>query len=203
MAHFTHMSRLGRTLVLLALTAAFASPAAATAGGRQDATSGDALSRYVTNRPTTGDAVNRYLFTKQQTTKESAPQPVSDVMNSLQVAGSPDTVDRYLSTTQQAYAPASQPISDVMSSLEVVRRVRVAGETPISDTANSLIVGRAMRNAAKASPSSSSAVASAYNSFDWSDATIGAAATFGLVVLAAAAALVTIRRRPVREQTHI
>jgi hypothetical protein len=167
--HFTHTSRLGQMLGLLALTAAFAAPAAATAADGQGSTSTDALSRYLTNRPSTGDAVDRYLSTQHQTTNVLAAQPVSDVMNSLQVA----------------------------------RGTRVAGEAPISDTANSLMVARSARTAAEQSTPSSAALASDYSSFNWSDATIGAAATLGFVLLAAAAALVNIRRRPVREETHV
>lgn len=169
MKHFTHTSRLGQMLGLLALTAAFAAPAAAAAADGQGSTSSDALSRYLTNRPSAGDAVDRYLFTQHQTTNMSAAQPVSDVLNSLQVG----------------------------------RATRVAGEAPISDVANSLMVTRSARNAAKESTPSSAVLASDYSSFNWSDATIGAAATLGFVLLAGAAALVNLRRRPVREETHV
>ena len=112
----------------------------------------------------------------------------------------PSTATSSRSIRREHVGGPADTFSIVLNSLQVGRATRVAGEAPISDVANSLMVTRSARNAAKESTPSSAVLASDYSSFNWSDATIGAAATLGFVLLAGAAALVNLRRRPVREE---
>ena len=81
MNHGTHTHWLRRTTTIAILAAAIAAPAA----HAHPAYTGDVVSRYLASHPAgSSDVIDRYLISHTPTNVQ-APNPVSDVLNTLQV----------------------------------------------------------------------------------------------------------------------
>ena len=116
MNHGTHTHWLRRTTTIAILAAAIAAPAA----HAHPAYTGDVVSRYLASHPAgSSDVIDRYLISHTPTNVQ-APNPVSDVRNTLQV-------------NRNQQIAARNPVSDITDSLQVNRNSsRLVAQAPLT-----------------------------------------------------------------------
>ena len=116
MNHGTHTHWLRRTTTIAILAAAIAAPAA----HAHPAYTGDVVSRYLASHPAgSSDVIDRYLISHTPTNVQ-APNPVSDVLNTLQV-------------NRNQQIAARNPVSDIADSLQVNRNSsRLVAQAPLT-----------------------------------------------------------------------
>ena len=116
MNHGTHTHWLRRTTTIAILAAAIAAPAA----HAHPAYTGDVVSRYLASHPAgSSDVIDRYLISHTPTNVQ-APNPVSDVLNTLQV-------------NRNQQIAARNPVSDITDSLQVNRNSsRLVAQAPLT-----------------------------------------------------------------------
>ena len=116
MNHGTHTHWLRRTTTIAILAAAIAAPAA----HAHPAYTGDVVSRYLASHPAgSSDVIDRYLISHTPTNVQ-APNPVSDVRNTLQV-------------NRNQQIAARNPVSDIADSLQVNRNSsRLVAQAPLT-----------------------------------------------------------------------
>ena len=178
MNHGTHTHWLRRTTTIAILAAAIAAPAA----HAHPAYTGDVVSRYLASHPAgSSDVIDRYLISHTPTNVQ-APNPVSDVLNTLQV-------------NRNQQIATQNPVSDVRNTLQVNRNQQIAARNPVSDITDSLQVNRNSSRLVAQAPLTSNPAASVSRSFSWHDAGIGASAALALILLLTAAGLQLAHRR--------
>jgi len=199
MNHGTHTHWLRRTTTIAILAAAIAAPAA----HAHPAYTGDVVSRYLASHPAgSSDVIDRYLISHTPTNVQ-APNPVSDVLNTLQVNRNQQIatqnpvsdVRNTLQVNRNQQIAAQNPVSDVRNTLQVNRNQQIAARNPVSDIADSLQVNRNSSRLVAQAPLTSNPAASVSRSFSWRDAGIGASAAVVLILLLTAALQLTHRRR--------
>ena len=116
MNHGTHTHWLRRTTTIAILAAAIAAPAA----HAHPAYTGDVVSRYLASHPAgSSDVIDRYLISHTPTNVQ-APNPVSDVLNTLQV-------------NRNQQIATQNPVSDVRNTLQVNRNSsRLVAQAPLT-----------------------------------------------------------------------
>ena len=116
MNHGTHTHWLRRTTTIAILAAAIAAPAA----HAHPAYTGDVVSRYLASHPAgSSDVIDRYLISHTPTNVQ-APNPVSDVRNTLQV-------------NRNQQIATQNPVSDVRNTLQVNRNSsRLVAQAPLT-----------------------------------------------------------------------